>query len=96
MATVTGGVVHELRKIIGKDKNNIGIIMAIFGPLRVDMYLNNTFKSFLELIYFRLVQYNADFIILKAQTLNSMISQFLNPFPSPKTNIIYLWRHQHT
>ena len=31
------------------------------------MCLRNTFKSFLELICFRLVQYNPDFIILEGQ-----------------------------
>ena len=34
----------------------IGITMAIFGPNVGNMCLNNTFKSFLELICFRMVQ----------------------------------------
>ena len=47
-------------KIIG---TNIGIIIAIFGQFMGEMCLNNRFKSFLELMRFRLVQSNLDVII---------------------------------
>ena len=47
-------------------KKHIGIIIVIFGPFMVNMCLDNTFKSFLELICFRLVQSNPGFIILKS------------------------------
>ena len=41
------------RKIIG---TNIEIIMALFGPFMVHMYLNNTFNSFIDFFCFRLVE----------------------------------------
>jgi hypothetical protein len=42
--------------------------MAIFGPFIVKMYLNNRFKSFLELICFDLVKSNLDLLMGEAQT----------------------------
>ena len=49
------------RKIIGLI---IGIVIAILGSFMGEMCLNNRFKSFLELICFRLVQENPDSITL--------------------------------
>ena len=77
------------KKIIGKSLENhrklIGIILAICGPSMGEACLNNRVKSFLELICFDLVQYNPDFMILKAQ--NSKIHDFgiFEPVTKPQS-----------
>ena len=45
-------IIGKIRKVIGR---NLGIIITMFWPFMGNMYLNSTFKSFLELIFFRLV-----------------------------------------
>ena len=68
----------KYRKIIG---TFIGMIMVIFGQFMGGMGLNNAFRSFLDLICFRSVQSNPDFIILQAR--NSIFSRFLDFWTCP-------------
>ena len=71
-------------------------IMSMFGPFMVQMYLNITFNGFI--IFSASDWYTKVPIPLfeRPETLMFMISWFLNPSPSPKTNMIYVWRHQDT
>ena len=62
--TVSDNCEPQLRPTIDTGKQ-IGLIMAIFGLFMGDVCLDNRFESFLEVICFRLVLQNPDFIIVK-------------------------------
>ena len=60
--------------------------MAKFGPSMEEMCLDNTFRSFLELVFSRLVQSNPDFIILKAQNSKSHAFGIFERVQTPPQN----------